>query len=95
VRYWLTINNSAAFPDDLFTAAPALPACGLNSNASRTWVQIYNANGDAYLYGYCAMSSLANEVWFAAEPGDVASAYLALNDRECGNYHTSNTVNIP
>ena len=68
---------------------------GTTDPAGGVWEQIYNANGDAYLYGYCAMSSLANEVWFAAEPGDVASAYLVLNDRECGNYHTSNTVNIP
>lgn len=95
LRYWLTIDNAAAFPDDLFAAAPELPPCGANTNASRSWISIFDANGDAYLYGYCAMSSMPAEVWFAAEPGTVANVYLALEDRECGINRASNTVAIP
>ncbi len=95
LRYWLSIDNAASFPADLFAAAPELPACGLNTNASRSWINIYDATGGAYLYGYCAMSSMPLEVWLAADPGTVAQVYLTLEDRECAISHVSNTVNIP
>src|SRR5262245_14279309 len=47
-RYNLCVNNWSAFPAELFKAAPDLPPCGLNTNASRTWVEIF---GDGqYIY---------------------------------------------
>jgi hypothetical protein len=50
-RYRLEVVNWAEFPDELFEPAPDLPTCGLNKNASRTWVKIYDES-DYYIYGF-------------------------------------------
>ncbi|MEM7127434.1 MAG: CARDB domain-containing protein [Chloroflexota bacterium] len=98
VRYRMTVDNRAAYPDELFASAPDLPACGLNTNASRTWVDIFD-NDDARLYGFCAFNEAENLdlLWFAESLGDPAppSVYIELNDRQCGNTYRSNTVSIP
>jgi hypothetical protein len=94
-RYWLGVSNTTAYPNALFAAAPELFPCGANTNASRTWVHIHDGNSAARIYGYCALSSMSSEYWFAAEPGTVTMAYLVLEDRECGVDYVSNTVAIP
>jgi hypothetical protein len=68
VRYYLTVKNYQAFPVAMFDSAPGLPPCGLNTNSSRTWVNIYNADTDSYLNGFCAMGSPTGltQIWFAA-----------------------------
>jgi hypothetical protein len=95
-RYCLSVDNSSAFPVDLFEAAPDLPPCGLNRNASRTWVDI-NAAGGVRLYGFCALSSPNNlqDLWFAQPRGQQppAAVYITLNDRRCNITYTSNSVN--
>ncbi|HTN44085.1 MAG TPA: CARDB domain-containing protein [Nitrospiria bacterium] len=93
-RYQLGVANWSAFPDDLFAAAPDLPACGLNTNASRTWANIYSQE-KTYVYGFCSLNSaslLKDALWFA-EPKGVAPpeyVYLTLNDRRCNITYTSN-----
>lgn len=94
-RYWIGVSNSTAFPAGLFDPAPELPPCGANTNASRTWVDIYDGNSNTRIYGYCGLSSMADEYWFAAEPGTVSTAYIVLEDRECGVNYTSNVIAIP
>ena len=92
-RYLLSVTNWSAFPDELFEAAPDLPPCGLNTNASRTWVAIYQED-DTRLYGFCALSSAEglNSLWFAVAKGETppASVYITLTDRRCEITYTSN-----
>ena len=96
-RYKLEVTNSVDFPDELFVPSPHLPPCGLNTDASRTWVDIYD-NNDARLYGFCALSCSddLNLIWFAKPKGTPppASVYITLHDRECDITYTSNLVVI-
>lgn len=96
-RYKLEVTNSVDFPDELFVPSPHLPPCGLNTNASRTWVKIYD-NNDDYLYGFCALSCSddLNLIWFAKPKGTPppTSVYITLHDRECDITYTSNLVVI-
>jgi hypothetical protein len=92
-KYRLNVTNKSAYPDQLFAAAPDLPPCGLNTNSSRTWVDIHDDDG-ARLYGFCALSnadSLGN-LWFArargVPPPECVSA--TLTDRRCELTYKSN-----
>jgi hypothetical protein len=96
-RFQLTVTNRAEFPNALFVASPELPPCGLNTSASRTWVDIFR-DANTTLYGFCALSSsaLLNDLWFAAPEGATpASVYVTLTDRKSNQVYTSNTVEIP
>jgi hypothetical protein len=95
--YFLSVSNYADFPDALFEPAPDLPACGLNTNSSRTWVDIYSST-DAYLYGFCAFGQASdlNGAWFHLPTGStVTAAYMVLDDRRCGVQYKSNTFTLP
>src|SRR5205809_6348829 len=54
IRYKYDVFNKANYPAAMFAAAPALPPCGNNTKASRTWVDIYDQSGTR-LYGFCAL----------------------------------------
>ena len=56
IRYHYDVLNKDQYPAALFAAAPNLPACGLNTNSSRTWVNFYDQAG-TQLYGFCALGS--------------------------------------
>lgn len=58
-RYNLSVVNRSDYPPSLFALSPELPPCGLNHNASRTWVEIYDCNGNR-LHGFCGFSSPDN-----------------------------------
>ncbi|MEM9217484.1 MAG: hypothetical protein AAGD25_24480 [Cyanobacteria bacterium P01_F01_bin.150] len=94
-RYRLEITNWNAFSDDLFAPSPNLPACGLNKNSSRTWVNIHAKNGRR-LYGFCAFSKAENlsSLWFAVakETTPPEEVYVVLNDRLQKKTYTSNTI---
>ncbi|TXF87999.1 peptidoglycan DD-metalloendopeptidase family protein, partial [Neolewinella aurantiaca] len=99
IRYNLDVANNGIYPDMLFVASPDLPACGNNTNASRTWVNIYDASNNGYIYGFCALdqsSSLSN-IWFAVAEGECPpeEIYIVLNDRLCDVEYTSNTISLP
>jgi len=85
-RYRLDVINKDQFPDALFSAAPHLPPCGLNTNSSRTWAQLYDQD-DNYLYGFCAFKSHQDlgKIWFAKKRGvkPPTTVKLVLNDRHC------------
>jgi hypothetical protein len=96
-RYLFNVSNRAAFPDVLFAPAPDLPPCGANTNASRTWVDIF-ATGGRRLYGFCAMRS-ANDLGtlsFVVPKGQAAptSVYVTFTDRRDHVTVSSNTVDI-
>lgn len=98
-RYRLRVDNAAAFPPELFAPAPTLPPCDSNPNAARTWVQIYNAGNNQYIYGFCALSAPAqlNSIWFAVQQGNVVpnAVYIKLIDRQTDKTYQSNRVPIP
>src|SRR5882762_4666919 len=85
IRYKYDVLNKDSYPAEMFAAAPALPPCGTNTKASRTWVDIFNQSGKR-LYGFCALgkpSDLKN-IWFALEEGVVPPSYIyiEMNDRQ-------------
>jgi phosphohistidine phosphatase SixA len=98
VRYKLAIANSGNFSADLFTLAPNLPPCGLNTNASRTWVDIYNSATNQRIYGFCAFTSPQDlgSLWFAVEQGTTApqQVHIVLTDRRANITYRSNPVTL-
>ncbi len=98
VRYKLDVTNWSQYPAELFTLAPDLPPCGLNNNSSRTWVNIYNAATNAYLYGFCGFTATQSlsSLWFGVLQGSTPpqSVYITINDRRTGATYRSNTVSV-
>jgi hypothetical protein len=92
-RYNYDVLNKDAYPADFFAAAPALPPCGKNTNASRTWVDIYDQRGKR-LYGFCALAKPADlsGIWFALEDGVVPPSYvyIEMTDRQTNTKYKSN-----
>lgn len=92
-RYRYGVHNRAAYPDELFAPSPDLPPCGRNTNASRTWVDLYDMNGRR-LYGFCALgkSDDLNRIWFALERDVIPPSwiYIELNDRKTNAKYKSN-----
>lgn len=97
-RYSLAVLNRAAYPADLFQAAPDLPPCGTNTNSARSWVNIYNQDGN-YIYGFCALGSPEDlgDLWFAVAQGEAppSQVYITIEDRRCNMTLRSNPVTIP
>ena len=93
IRYSFAVDNSSAYPDAMFAAAPALPPCGKNAKASRTWVDIYDQQGKR-LYGFCALGAAKdlNGIWFALEADAIPPSwvYIELNDRQTSTKYKSN-----
>jgi hypothetical protein len=92
-RYSYFVENFAAFPKELFAAAPDLPACGTNTKASRTWVDFYDSTGKR-LNVFCALGKPEdlNQIWFALEPDAIPPSYvyIELNDRQTSTKYKSN-----
>lgn len=96
-RYKLSVTNWNVYPPELFEAAPDLPPCGLNTESSRTWVDIYNQD-DVRVYGFCALATSEDlkGLWFAVKQGDAppGSVYVVMTDRRCDLSYVSNEVSI-
>jgi hypothetical protein len=96
-RYKIPVTNWNAYPSELFQAAPDLPPCGLNTESSRTWVDIFDLRGNR-LYGFCALAAPSNlqNLWFAVKKGETPpqGVYIVLKDRRCNQDYTSNRVTI-
>lgn len=92
-RYRYQVENFSAYPNSLFAASPALPPCGTNTNASRTWVDFYDSRGKR-LYGFCAFDSSAdlNKLWFALETDVIPPSYvyIEMTDRQTSTKYKSN-----
>jgi hypothetical protein len=93
VRYYYDIENKSAYPAELFASAPGLPPCGNNTNASRTWVDLYDQRGKR-LNGFCALGSPSqlNDIWFALESSVVPPSwiYVEFTDRQTNTKYKSN-----
>ena len=99
IRYTFSVTNHAMFNNVFFTPSPNLPPCGLNPNSARTWMAIFNANGNAYIYGYCALtaSAVMVKLTFAVPKASPQPKgfYITLDDRLCHKTQKSNIAAIP
>ena len=93
IRYIYDVLNKSDYPAAMFAAAPALPPCGANTKASRTWVDIFDQRGKR-LYGFCALgnSNDLTGIWFALEADVIPPSYvyIEMNDRETNIKYKSN-----
>jgi hypothetical protein len=94
IRYKFDVLNKDSYPAELFAAAPALPPCGKNTKASRTWVDFYDSRGKR-LNGFCALGKPDDltGIWFALENGvepPPSYAYIEMNDRQTNTKYKSN-----
>ena len=93
IRYRYDVANKAEYPAEMFAAAPTLPPCGSNTNASRTWVDFFDVAGKR-LYGFCALGKPEDlgKIWFALEVGVIPPSYvyIELNDRQTNTKYKSN-----
>ena len=92
-RYRFDVLNKDQYPNDMFAASPALPPCGANTKAARTWVDLYDQSGKR-LNGFCALgkSEDLNGIWFGLESSIIPPSYIyiELNDRKTNTKYKSN-----
>ena len=93
IKYHYDVFNKDAYPADFFAASPALPPCGKNTKASRTWVDFFDQSGKR-LYGFCALAKSADlsDIFFSLEEGTVPPSwiYIEMNDRKTNTKYKSN-----
>jgi hypothetical protein len=93
MRYHFEVANRDEFPADLFAASPDLPACGSNTKASRTWVDIYDQSGKR-LNGFCALNKPNDlgSIWFALDREEIPPSwvYIEMTDRKTNTKSKSN-----
>ena len=94
VRHRYDVFNKDQYPAEMFAAAPSLAPCGRNTNASRSWVDFFDARTNKRLYGFCALGSPSNlgSIWFATEEGTMPPSwiYIEIHDRQTGQKYKSN-----
>ena len=94
IRYRYDVFNKDAYPAAMFAAAPGLPPCGNNSNASRTWVDFYQNRSGQRIYGFCALGRPQDlgSLWFALPEGQVPPSYvyIEMTDRQTNTRYRSN-----
>ncbi len=93
IRYKYDVLNKADYPTALFAAAPALPPCGKNTNASRTWLDIFDSRGNR-LNEFCALGKPDDltGIWFALQEDVIPPSYvyIELVDRQTNTKYKSN-----
>jgi hypothetical protein len=93
IRYKYDVLNKTDYPAAMFAAAPALPPCGANTKASRTWVDFFDSRGKR-LYGFCALGKPEDlgSIWFALEESVVPPSYVYIEmiDRQTNTKYKSN-----
>jgi hypothetical protein len=93
IRYRYDVENKNVYPDDMFAKSPSLPPCGANTQAARTWVDLFDQAGKR-LNGFCALGKSAdlNKIWFALEADAIPPSYIyiELNDRKTVTKYKSN-----
>ena len=92
-RVYIPVTNRSAYDNEMFRKAPDYPACGSNTNSSRTWLNIYNADTNAVIYGFCAFDSKDDlkGIWFKPSVA-TGKTYIILNDRACQKNYKSNII---
>ena len=92
-RIYIPVENGSAYPNSMFRSAPELPPCGTNTNSSRTWIDIYNADNNARIYGFCGFTANTDlkSIWFMP-PTPNGRVYIIINDRACTKSYKSNVI---
>jgi hypothetical protein len=92
----IPVSNASDFSDALFESAPDLPACGLNTSSSRTWVYIRDAKTREQIYGFCALGRGADlrNIWVGQSSLIGPSIYIEMVDRACARSVISNTISV-
>lgn len=94
VRHRYDVFNKDSYPADMFAAAPNLPPCGSNTNASRTWVDFFDGRTNRRIYGFCALGTPQSlgSIWFASEEGTIPPSYvyIIMTDRQTNTQYKSN-----
>jgi hypothetical protein len=92
-RIYISVVNWSAYDNEMFRKAPDLPPCGVNTNSARAWVDIYNADTNASIYGFCAFASNNDlkGIWFKPSTPK-GRVYIVINDRACKKKYKSNIV---
>lgn len=97
VRWRFDVANKASFPSDMFLLSPGLPPCGVNTNASRTWVDFFD-DKETRIYGFCALTSpdQLGSIWFAtpADQPPPLGAYVVITDRLTNTTYRSQVVDM-
>jgi len=95
--YEIEVVNRADISDEFFIAAPALPPCGTNTNASRTWINLYNEKSTR-MYGWCGVKSNSElaSLGFMIPAGEPQpkKIFIDLVDRAEGIVLRSNKITI-
>jgi len=93
IRYRYDVLNKNAYPAAMFAAAPKLAACGTNTKASRTWVDVFDGSGKR-LNQFCALGNPSDlgQIWFALEEGVIppSTVFIVLTDRQTKAKYKSN-----
>ena len=92
-RVYIPVVNWLIYPNEMFRKAPELSPCGANINSSRTWVDIYNADTNARIYGFCALGSNSGlkGIWFSSNVKS-GRVYVIMTDRACQKSYKSNIL---
>lgn len=95
-RIYIPVVNWSSYSNEMFRPAPDLPPCGLNTSSSRTWVDIYDADTNKRIYGFCALGSSdgLQKIWFMPKTKK-GRVYIVLKDRACKKHYKSNTIAWP
>lgn len=89
----IPVVNWQAYPDALFRKAPDLPPCGANPNASRAWVDIYDAGTNRRMYGYCTLAAAGDLATLAFTPTRPRGrVYVVIKDRGSDKTYKSNVL---
>lgn len=96
----IEVTNWELFSDEMFAPAPDLPPCGANTNASRTWVSVHDADNDHRLNSFCGFrraEDLSSSVWFSRAVGTdlPKNVELRIHDRSARIVLTSDAVPVP
>ena len=96
----LFIDNWEKFPADFFVPRGDLPPCGLNTEASRTWIDIFDASDNERIYGFCALgdpATLRDKLWFAILVGETppTQVYITATVRDTGEVYRSYPAEVP
>ena len=93
-RYRFDVLNKDVYPDDMFAASPALPPCGSQHKAARTWVDFYDQSWKA-IEGLLRVRQVCGSRYDLVRNGrsDVIPPswiYIEMNDRKTNTKYKSN-----
>lgn len=94
--YRLGVIDRSEYPNEMFEASPNLPACGRNSNSSRSRVDIFSLSGKR-IYDFCALKSadeLNSLAFLLPKNTRLNGVYIIIKDRKSVTEYKSNSVEL-